>query len=135
MVKMNAEYLENLNIKSTHEPSETILKTAAPVDNNGDGSSFSPTDLLANATLNCMITIMGISANAHGYLIKGTTGSVEKYMEANPRRVGKLVIRINVPQNLSEKEAELVWASARNCPVMNSLSSDIKIDLNITFNT
>jgi len=133
MVKMTVEYLGNLNIKSTHEPSKSILKTAAPIDNNGDGSSFSPTDLLANATLNCMITIMGISANTHNYSIEGTTGSVEKHMEANPRRVGKLVININVPQNLSEKETELVWASARNCPVMNSLSSDLEIDLNITF--
>ena len=127
-------YICNLNIESTHESSKSILKTAAPVDNKGDGSSFSPTDLLANATLNCMITIMGISANTHNYSIDGTTGTVEKHMEANPRRVGKLVININVPQKLSEKETELVWTSARNCPVINSLSSDIKIDLNITFN-
>lgn len=134
MVKMNVKYLGNLNIESIHEPSGSRIKTAAPVDNNGDGSSFSPTDLLANATLNCMITIMGISANTHGYSIEGTTGSVEKHMAANPRRVSKLVISINVPQQLSDNEQKHVKHSAENCPVVKSIHPDIEIELAITFN-
>lgn len=133
MVKMNFEYTENLGVQALHEPSKAEIKTAAPKDNNGDGSSFSPTDLLASATVTCMITLMGINANKNGIDISGTKGSVEKHMFENPRRIGKLVIEINVPQNLKEAEQKMLKVAALNCPVVKSINPEIKLETNIHF--
>ncbi len=134
MVKMNFEYTGNLGVQALHEPSKTEIKTAAPKDNNGDGSSFSPTDLLASATVSCMITLMGINANKNGIDISGTNGSVEKHMAENPRCVAKLVIEITVPQNLSEAEQKTLRIAAMNCPVVKSINPEIKLETNIHFN-
>lgn len=133
MITINAKYLGGLRVESTHEPSGEILRSVAPKDNNGDGSTFSPTDLLATATLNCMITIVGITANNYGFSIEGTTGHVEKHMIPSPRRVGKLVLSLTIPQNLSEENKERVRTAAHNCPVVKSLSSEVEIDVTITF--
>jgi len=134
MVKIHATYTGNLGNTCTHEPSGAEIKTAAPVDNNGDGSSFSPTDLVANALLTCKITLMGIAANTHQISIEGTTGSVEKHMVANPRRIGKLVVSIHVPQSVTKKEQQLLLAAAQTCPVLKSIHPDIEIDFTLTFN-
>ena len=133
MVRIDVNYLDNLSINCKHEPSGTEIRTAAPKDNNGDGSSFSPTDLLANAALTCIMTIIAISARNNNYSIDGMTGSVEKHMESSPRRVGQLDINIKIPQDLNEKEQKLTWIAAKGCPVVKSLHPDLKISLNIHF--
>jgi uncharacterized OsmC-like protein len=133
MVKMNFSYQGNLCVEATHEPSKTTIKSAAPLDNNGDGSSFSPSDLLASATVTCMITLMGISANKNNINIAGTTASVEKEMVSNPRRVGKLTIAIHVPQKLSTEEQKLLKTAALNCPVAKSIHPDITCETTFYF--
>lgn len=133
MVKMNFSYSGNLGVEAAHEPSGATLKTAAPVDNNGDGSSFSPTDLLASATVSCMLTLMGISANKNGITMDGTTADVEKHMASAPRRVARLVVRISVPQNLSSEEQQSLKTAALNCPVVKSIHPDIHCETTFTF--
>ncbi|WP_371127524.1 OsmC family protein, partial [Flavobacterium psychrophilum] len=55
-------YLGNLRTSSIHTQSGTEILSDAPIDNNGKGEAFSPTDLIANATGSCMMTIMAIKA-------------------------------------------------------------------------
>src|SRR5690606_3828029 len=62
MVKIQLEYQGGLHCAAIHGPSGATLETDAPVDNNGRGESFSPTDLVATALGSCMLTIMGIVA-------------------------------------------------------------------------
>jgi putative redox protein len=56
-------YNGNLRTEATHLKSGKTIITDAPVDNNGKGEAFSPTDLLATSLGCCMVTIMGIVAN------------------------------------------------------------------------
>ena len=63
MITSKVEYLGDLRTKCTHLQSQTEIITDAPIDNNGKGEAFSPTDLVATAYASCMITIMGIFCN------------------------------------------------------------------------
>ena len=89
-VEITGRYAGNLRVDLHHGPSGTEIRTAAPVDNNGDGSSFSPTDLLAASLGACMVTVMGIYAQKNGIPFDGVEFRLEKHMRADPRRVDRL---------------------------------------------
>ena len=62
MVTIQVLYQGDLSTQATHGPSKRQLLTDAPVDNQGKGASFSPTDLTATSLGTCMLTTMGIVA-------------------------------------------------------------------------
>lgn len=127
MTKMKTVYLGNLRTEIEHTQSGNKLTTDAPLDNNGKGEFFSPTDIFASSLGSCMLTIMGISANSYGFNIDGTTLEIEKIMAANPRRVAEIKIDFNFPKGVkyTDKEKRLIESAARTCPVANSLHPDI----------
>ncbi len=122
-------YLGGLRTEATHLQSETQLITDAPLDNHGKGESFSPTDLLATSLGSCMLTVMGIAGNTHGYesRMKGTRLEIKKIMKSDPRRVGELVVEIYFPfkANFTDKEKAILENTARTCPVALSLHPDL----------
>ncbi len=127
-------YLGDLRTEAEHVRSGNKLTTDAPVDNNGKGEYFSPTDLLATSLGTCMVTIMGMSAKTHGFNIDGTKISVQKIMGTNPRRVVEIVIDLHFPHNnYSVKEKKLIELSAKECPVAQSLHPDLKQTINFHF--
>ena len=120
-------YLGELRTEATHIQSGKTVITDAPVDNQGKGEAFSPTDLLATALSSCMFTIMGIAARTHQINIEGATCSTTKIMATEPRRVMEVIIEFNFPPlNLSSKEKELLENAAKHCPVAKSLHTDLK---------
>lgn len=126
MATIYTTYNGNLTTTAEHVKTGNKLITDAPVDNNGKGSTFSPTDLLAASLASCMLTIMGISAEKNNYNIDGTTVETIKVMADNPRRVGELVITINMPHNnYSDTERKMILNAAVNCPVAKSLSNKL----------
>lgn len=121
------EYLGGLRTSSVHLRSGNAIITDAPPDNNGKGEAFSPTDLLATSLGCCMITVMGIVAERHALDLKGTSIEVTKKMEADPRRVGEIIIEMVFPKNnFSEKEKQLLENTALTCPVAKSLNPELK---------
>ncbi|KGN82024.1 OsmC family protein [Porphyromonadaceae bacterium COT-184 OH4590] len=128
------EYLGNLRTTITHIESGTVLITDAPKDNQGEGNSFSPSDLLATSLSSCMLTIMGIAARTHGFSIDGAKATTSKIMNSSPRRVAEIVVDITFPHdNYSDKERKLLNAAARECPVAKSLSHEVKQTINFVF--
>lgn len=120
-------YLGDLRTEAEHLASNTIIYTDAPVDNNGKGAMFSPTDLVATALANCAITIMGIAANTHGINIVGSTCDILKTMGTNPRRIVKIDAVFTMRgQSFSEKERQLLINAAKTCPVFYSLLEDME---------
>ncbi|MCB9024418.1 MAG: OsmC family protein [Lentimicrobiaceae bacterium] len=121
------EYTGNLQLRATHLKSGQTIVTDAPVDNNGKGSAFSPTDLLASSLGLCMITIMGIAAQNSGFSIDGTKARVTKIMASDPRRVGEVMIELDFPKNdYSDREKQIIRQCAKLCPVSQSLHPDLK---------
>ena len=127
METIRTMYLGELRTKAIHVQSSEELLTDAPVDNQGKGEYFSPTDLVATALASCMLTIMGIIANRYNFNIDGTTVKSTKIMTDSPRRIGEIIVDINFPKTVySKKEQTLLEQAAKICPVAMSLHPDIK---------
>ena len=132
-VKISGEYTGKLNTKITHGPSGTTLTTAAPVDNHGDGSSFSPTDLAAAALGACMLTIMGIVADRRGIDLTGCRFELEKHMSNDPRRIGELPLIFHMPAGLGEADRTRLERGALTCPVHRSLHPEVDIPVRFLY--
>ncbi len=127
MTTISEKYLGDLRVECVHNASGAVIITDAPVDNQGKGEAFSPTDLCATALASCATTIMGIYARAHDIDITGMTVEVVKTMSASPRRIGKLEVTFNMPQReYSDREKKALINAAHTCPVHLSLHPDIE---------
>lgn len=132
-VRIESVYRGQLACESTHTPSGSTLSTDAPLDNGGQGRTFSPTDLVATALGNCVMTILGLIAQRHDLDLTGMTVVVEKEMVATPkRRIGSLRTVVQMPSalDLDEEMRQRLETAARHCPVHQSLhdSVDAPID-------
>ena len=130
MVEIDVDYEGDLHTRCRHGPSSCVLETDAPVDNQGRGESFSPTDLLATALGSCALTTMGIVARREGWDLSGARATVEKHMVADPRRrVGRIVVRFELPGGVEGEARTRLEETAHGCPVMQSISADLEAEL------
>ncbi|MEI6234953.1 MAG: OsmC family protein [Planctomycetota bacterium] len=134
MVEMSAEYKGQLSCTVKHGPSGCEIITDAPKDNQGLGRSFSPTDLLGAALASCIMTIMGIYAQRHAIDLTGATAYIGKEAVADPvRRVGKLVVKITLPQSVPVEHRDAIERAGRTCPVSQSLHPNTIQDVSIEY--
>ncbi len=132
-VEITGRYLGKLKTELHHGPSGTVITTAAPVDNQGDGSSFSPTDLVAAALGACMMTIIGILGERDGLDLHGAHFRVEKHMQNEPRRIGRLPVTIALPAHLRPEQRKKLERGALTCPVHRSLLAEIAKDVEFVY--
>ncbi len=132
-VIIEGQYLGRKKSKLVHTPSGIELITDAPRDNQGDASSFSPTDLVAGALGACMMTMMGILADRDGIDLSGMTMRVEKEMEGQPRRIGMLYVVLHLPRKLSAIDRQKLERASQACPVHHSLSPEIETDVKFLY--
>ena len=125
-VQITGRYTGDLKTRVEHPQSGASFGTAAPLDNNGDGSSFSPTDLVAAALGSCMLTVMGIAAEKEGIPFTEAEFRLEKQMRADPRRVGALPMVIRMPADLTPAQRQRLERVAMHCPVHNTLHPDVE---------
>lgn len=130
MVEIQIDYEGQLRCSARHMPSGGMISTDAPVDNEGRGESFSPTDLVATALVTCMATIMGIAAKQREIDLGGLRMSVKKEMSADlPRRISRLTVEIFVPLAESHPDRRVLEGAALNCPVNQSIHPDIEVSI------
>ena len=131
MVTIDISYQGGLRCSATHLPSGNTLMTDAPVDNNGRGEAFSPTDLVATALGTCMATIMGIVAERKGIALDGMDIQVRKVMSADtPRRISRLEMDLKMPISANHPERKLLEGAALGCPVHQSIHPEIEVVMN-----
>src|SRR5690606_33853866 len=134
MVEINITYEGDLHCKAIHGPSGVVIETDAPVDNQGKGESFSPTDLFATSLGVCNLTLMGIYARGHDIDLMGTKIRVEKHMTKEPpRRVERLVVEIDLPSGIPVDNRKALEHSALTCPVSLSLNPKIIVDTKFNY--
>jgi putative redox protein len=126
-------YKGDLRTEMTHVRSGSVITTDAPVDNKGKGEYFSPTDLVASALGSCILTIMGIAANKHGFSIEGASCRITKIMTDKPRKIGEIKIDFDFTGGtFTEKEKKILDYCVKTCPV--SLSLHESVFQNVTMN-
>src|SRR5450432_1439953 len=126
MVQISIDYDGKLHCNATHGPSGALLATDAPLDNQGKGEAFSPTDLVATALGTCISTTMAIVAERHGVELKGMTVQVAKEMADAPRRVGRLTTEVHIPLPANHPQRDLLEKTALGCPVHRSLVAEME---------
>ena len=119
-------YLGDLRSRSTHLNSGQDLITDAPLDNNGKGEFFSPTDLFVTSLASCMLTIMGIAAKNQKIDIDDTYAVVKKVMSENPRKISEIHIKFTFKKYINEKYQKILERAASHCPVSKSIHPEIK---------
>lgn len=122
-------YLGELRTSSVHLQSGSEIISDAPIDNNGKGEAFSPTDTVANGLASCMFTVMGIKAREMGIDFSGSTADVTKVMAAEPRRISEIHVTFNMSIDVDDKTKTILERTALTCPVHYSLHPDIKREI------
>lgn len=136
MATASVIYTGNLRTTATHLKSGNEIITDAPVDNQGKGEAFSPSDIMSTSLLSCMMTIIGILANRKLWDLTGMKGNVQKHMADQPRKVSKIEISLHIPdRNWSESDKKMIEQAAMTCPVALSLHPDITQIINIEYFT
>jgi uncharacterized OsmC-like protein len=125
-------YLGELRTSSIHIQSGSEIISDAPIDNNGKGAAFSPTDTVANGLGSCMFTVMGIKAAEMNVDLSYSTAEITKVMAAEPRRISEIHVVFNITAEAHDKTKTILERTAMTCPVYYSLHPDIKKV--ITFN-
>lgn len=128
-------YAGDLACEVVHGPSGTGMTTDAPVDNQGQGRSFSPTDLVGVALGTCVMTILGIVCAQRGWELGRPRARVEKTMVADPhRRIARLEVALTgLSGALDERQREVLEAAGRGCPVEHTLHPDTEVEITFTW--
>lgn len=122
-------YLGDLRTSSIHLQSGTEILSDAPTDNQGRGEAFSPTDLVANALGSCIISIMAIKSKDLDLDLIGSTVAVTKIMQAEPRKIAKIITVLEMSIDTTEKNKTILERAAMTCPVFLSLNPDIEKEI------
>lgn len=131
MPTAQVKYLGNLRTEAIHCESGTVIYTDAPKDNHGEGAYFSPTDLLSTSLACCMLSIMGIAARTHEIELGEIEADVNKFMLSDPRRVGKIGIRIRFKNGplFDDKTKRILERAGMTCPVFLSLHPELEKEI------
>ncbi len=134
MATATGKYLGGLRTEVRHSSSGQSFITDAPVDNNGKGEAFSPTDTVCAALSSCMMTLMGIYAERENINLEGMHSTITKHMAANPRRISKIEIDFVWPNpEATDHQKEMLRRAALTCPVSFSLHPDIEQVITFSF--
>lgn len=136
MVEIDIAYRGELRCHAEHRPSGVHLVTDPPVDNQGRGEAFSPTDLVATALGTCMLTLMAMRAAERSCPVDGASVVVKKHMTTSaPRRIATLEVSVSVPRGaeVSGADRQILEHAAHTCPVRLSISDAIQVPVSFAW--
>ncbi len=134
MTTLTTSYKGTLRTENVHTRSGSLVITDAPVDNQGKGEAFSPTDLVCTALSSCMLTTMGILADRENIDLRGLQTEVVKIMGSAPRKISEIQITLShTSLQATEIQKQKLRNAALTCPVALSLHNSVKQTVNFNF--
>jgi putative redox protein len=125
--------LNGLTVTLSHEPSGASMSTVPPKDNGGDGSSFSPTDLLAASLAACVLATLALQSKREGLPFGSASARITKHMSGPPRRVERLVLVLEMPKEARPSDRQRLEEIAKGCPVARSLHPELLVDYQFNY--
>ena len=116
-----------------HDASQAQIRTTPPRDNGGDGTSFSPTDLMAAALASCALTTLALIAAREGLTWGDASATLEKDMVGSPRRIGRLTVVFTMPRHTRVEQRPRLEEIAKTCPVALSLHPDVEVPMTFVY--
>ena len=120
--------LTGLDTVLIHGPSGSTVRTTPPVDNGGDGSVFSPTDLCAASLGACGASTAALFAKRCGIPLERITFEVVKEMTPSPRRIGPLTVVYRFRTSASDEDYRKLVNAAKTCPVRTTFGANVEVD-------
>jgi uncharacterized OsmC-like protein len=131
---IRTKYMGALRTEAEHVQSGNKIITDAPTDNHGKGEFFSPTDMMTASLTSCILTIMGIKAEAAGFSIDGATAKTWKIMAENPRRVAEIKVEFDFSAcSLNEKQQAILERLVKVSPVPLSVHPELIQNVSLRF--
>jgi uncharacterized OsmC-like protein len=76
---------------------------------------------------------MAIMAKKEGLPFTTASAKVEKNMLSDPRRIGLLSVRIELPASLTDTQRARLEQIGRSCPVVRSLGGDVSVEMDFHY--
>ncbi len=125
MSKVICKYVGQFRCEATLAANGAKICTDPPPENKGKGEYFSPTDLVAAALGNCILTMMAYVADRAGVSLADVTVEVHKELSSPPGRIARLKTMIRMPAGLTPEQRAKLEKYALTCPVHHSLAADM----------
>lgn len=134
MGKVKVEYQGLVRTVIHHCASGSQANTDVPMQEGASPSAFTPVELLCGAVGSCMISLIGVAGQTHGFPTEGISVEVDQTIAEDPLRVGSITCTVDLRiAKLNEKQKKIVERTARTCPVVNSLREDIEVKVDFIY--
>ena len=135
MVAMDIVYEGNKGCTLLHQDSGAKIATTAPKDIGGEGTAFSPTDLVGAGLASCILTTIAIFAERNEIELTGSRAHVTKEMTSDaPRRIARLATTVTLPAaKVPEGIRERLEKVGHACPVHRSLHPDVEAPIRFVY--
>ena len=97
----------------------------------GKDAGPSPVELLAGSLGACVAMMVQSYCNRHGYAGDAEV-SLTLELEQNPKRVGGIVVDVEMPEGVPAEKREAVRRMAEHCPIHETLRHPPRVDIEIT---
>jgi len=96
----------------------------------GGGRGPSPVELLAGSLGTCIAMIVQSYCQRHGY--EGDVGvSLTVELADKPKRIGRIVVDVEVPDGVPEDRMDVIKRVAQRCPIHETLRNPPGLDIEI----
>jgi putative redox protein len=101
------------------------------VSDGGRDAAPSPAELLAGSLGACVAMMVQSYCDTHGYTDGEVEVSLTLELADNPKRVGAVVIDVELPEDVPEDKREVVKRVAERCTIHATLDNAPRVDIEI----
>jgi putative redox protein len=126
MSKIHTKYIGNSTASTETSISEKPIQTKVGL--------FDPVDLLSTSLGSCIVSYIAYISKKNNIDVSNLSSIVNPTMNAQHTKVSDfdIIIRINNP--ISEEDKVIIEHAAKNCPVSNTIASDVKKNFTFIYN-
>jgi uncharacterized OsmC-like protein len=101
------------------------------VKDGGEDAGPSPVELFAGSLGACIAMMVQTYCNRHGYTDGDVGVSLTLELADSPKRIGGIVVDVELPEGVPEDKIEVIKRMAERCPVHETLQDPPRVDIDI----